>query len=174
MEPQNEEINSRKINNLQFRKSLKKIRLNVFLKICRLFFPINCGDLPCIYFFILCLKQILLPVGLLAQYYWLECCTSIERSSLNPNMQAWIFSGFSFATTKVVSSTVMIFCAFILTLIMTKMSKTQWSFKKWRAAYTPVHDLHVYMGIKVLYFNDGHNNINKKLSLHNRQLLRAC
>ena len=66
------------------KESLKKIRLNFFLKIAG-FFLINCRDLPCLYFFIFWLKQILLPVGLLTQNYWLECCTSIERSSLNPN-----------------------------------------------------------------------------------------
>lgn len=66
------------------KESRKKISLNFFLKIAG-FFPINCRDLPCISFFLFWLKQILLPVGLLTQYCWLECCTSIERSRLNPN-----------------------------------------------------------------------------------------
>ena len=47
------------------------------------------------------------PVGLLAQL--VECCTSIAEVKGSNSAQAWIFSGFLFASAKVASTTVMIF-----------------------------------------------------------------
>ena len=57
----------------------------------------------------------LLPVGLLAQL--VERCTGIvEVKGSNP-VQAWLFSGFLFATAKVASITAMIFFHIILILL---------------------------------------------------------